>query len=277
VKVFRYILGDFYREGGKMPLSPVAKGKIKRMIMSELRRKIEEFSEREDMNKPFYFRLFSKEVVYTASLLQSIFTWFGGKWEYFAEIIARENFPRVKRRYRLKGTITSKELIVIDTILKELDEGVRTPDIERTKQEILQAYDKNDSYKEKSHIIDLFIETENGEEYYFELKTVKPNKKEVRAAKRDFLEVLAMRHKEKDLVKVHVFLAIPFNPYFSEEYSRWTVIKFFKPGDDLLVGKDFWNLLGGENTYEDLLNTFEEVGEELMDIIERTINRLVEE
>lgn len=258
-----------------MPLSQGEREKIKRIIMDELREKIREFSENEDMNKPFYFKLFSKRIVFTASLLQSIFTWFGGKWEDFAEIIAREKFPRVERKYRLEGKITSKELITIDNILKELDKGVRRPDIQRSKGEILNAYDKKDLHKEVSHIVNLFVETEDKEEYYFELKTVKPNKKEVRAAKRDFLEVLAMRHKEKDLNKVHVFLAIPFNPYFSGEYSRWTVIRFFKPNSDLLIGKDFWDFLGGENTYEDLLKTFEEVGEELMGVIEKTIDRLV--
>jgi len=260
-----------------MPLSQTVKEEIRKIVMEELREKIKKFGEREDMNKPFYFKLFSKRVVFTASLLQSIFTWFGGKWEDFAEIIARENFPRVERRYRLRGKITLKELITIDNILKELDKGVRLPDIERTKKEILKAYDKNDVHKDISHIVNLFVETEDGMEYYFELKTVKPNKKEVRAAKRNFLEVLAMRHKEKDLNKVHVFLAIPFNPYFSGEYSRWTVIRFFKPNSDLLVGKNFWNFLGGENTYKDLLEIFEEIGKDLRDIIENTINQLVRE
>ncbi len=258
-----------------MPLSPTVQEEIKKIVLSKLRRKIRNFSEREDMNKPFYFKLFSKRVVFTASLLQSIFTWFGGKWEDFAEIIARENFPRVERMYRLRGKITSKELIVIDNILKELDKGIRQPNIERTKEEILKAYDKNDVHKDTSHIVNLFVETEDGMEYYFELKTVKPNKKEVRAAKRNFLEVLAMRHKEKDLNKVHVFLALPFNPYFSEEYSRWTVIRFFRSNSDLLIGRDFWNFLGGENTYKDLLKVFEEIGNDLKDIIENTIDQLV--
>ena len=257
-----------------MPLNRLEREEIKRIISQRLNQKISEFKDREDMNKPFYFKLFSKKLVFTASLLQSIFTWFGGKWEDFAEIIARNRFPVVRRSHKLEGKITPKELIRIDNILKELDKGIRTPDIDEEKQEILRAYDKNDIHKDVSHIVNLMIEDDKENEYFFELKTVKPNKKEVRAAKRDFLEILAMRHKEKDISKVHVFLVIPFNPYFSKEYTRWTVIRFFKQGKDLLVGEDFWNFIGGENTYEDLLEVFGEVGRGLSMLVEKVVEEL---
>jgi len=94
------------------------------------------------------------------------------------------------------------------------------------------------------------------------LKSVKPNKNEVKAAKRDLLKIIAMKG------DVNVFMGLPYNPYFSQEYDRWTVKKFFKENEDFLVGSDFWNLLGGEGTYEELLSVFEEVGEKIEDELE---------
>ncbi|MCK4478322.1 TdeIII family type II restriction endonuclease [Candidatus Bathyarchaeota archaeon] len=85
---------------------------------SKIKEKIDEFAEQEDMDKPFYFNLFSKEIVFTASLLQSIYTWLGGKWEEIAEIIATENFPKVERRFKLHGEITPKEQPTIELVVK---------------------------------------------------------------------------------------------------------------------------------------------------------------
>lgn len=256
-----------------MPLNAEQKTHIKDILSSKLREKIAAFAEQEDMNKPFYTNLFSKEIVFTASLLQSIYTWLGGKWEEIAEIVAAGNFPRVERRYRLEGDITSREQTKIDNILKDLELGVREISIGRAKRELFDSFKENDPRRKTSETVDLFLEVDN-KEFYMELKSVKPNKNEMRAAKQDLLNVLAMRQKAKDTENVYVYLALPFNPYFTGQYRRWTVTKFFKTGEDLLVGKEFWNSVGGEGAYEELLGIFKEVGEEAMDLIRRTIERL---
>jgi len=256
-----------------LPLSAEQKTHIKDILSSKLREKIAAFAEQEDMNKPFYFNLFSKEIVFTASLLQSIYTWLGGKWEEIAEIVAAGTFPRVERRYRLEGDITSREQAKIDNILKDLELGVREISIGRAKRELFDSFSEDDPRRRTSETVDLFLEVDN-KEFYMELKSVKPNKNEMRAAKQDLLNVLAMRQKGKDIEKVYVYLALPFNPYFTGQYRRWTVTKFFKTSEDLLVGKEFWDFVGGKDAYEELLEIFKEVGEESMDLIKRTIERL---
>jgi len=57
-----------------LPLGEEQKKHIKNILQSKLREKIVAFAEKEDMNKPFYSNLLSKEIVFTASLLQSIYT-----------------------------------------------------------------------------------------------------------------------------------------------------------------------------------------------------------
>lgn len=246
---------------------------IKGILEQKLREKIGTFVEQEDMNKPFYFSLFSEEIVFSASLLQSIYTWLGGKWEEISHIIAHGSFQQVEKRYQLHGEITSKEQAKIDDILKDLETGVTTPNIKRTKQELLRSYNPRDSTRKAFQTVDLAL-MDNTNEIYLELKSVKPNKNEMRAAKQDLLNILAMRQKVKDTNQVSTYLALPFNPYFSGEYRRWTVTKFFRNRDDLLVGKDYWDFIGGEGTYEDILNVFSEVGAEATSLMHQTISKL---
>jgi len=254
-----------------LPLTGKQKEYIKNILRSKLHEKISGFAEQEDMDKPFYFALFSKEIVFAASLLQSIYTWLGGKWEEIASIVASDNFPRVERRYQLEGEITSNEQAKIDNLLKDLEHGTRDINIETIKKELSSSFNEDDPRRKTSEIVDLFLEAGDNE-FYFELKSVKPNKNEMRAAKQDLLNILAMRQKVKDNRNLHVFLAMPFNPYFAGRYRRWTVTKFFRESEDLLVGKDFWDFIGGKGAYEELMEVFEEVGKEAMILIGNTIN-----
>lgn len=241
-----------------MGLNSAQENKIRKIVERKLTEKANEFQKREDMNKPFYAALFSKELIYKASLLQSVYTWFGSKWEEFAKIIAEGNYDNVVRRAVIEGEITDSESSVIDNILDDLDQGKSNPDISEEKEMILNVEERRDS-RNASQQVDLVLE--DGEKHYFEIKSVKPNKNEVKAAKRDLLKLIAMKG------DVRVYLAMPYNPYFSGNHRRWTVTKFFEEGEDLLVGKEFWNFLGGDNTYSDLLELFEEVGNDIESIL----------
>lgn len=248
-----------------MALNEIQKSEIKQLILRTMDDKINTYTERNDMNKPFYFALFSKKSVYIASILQSTYTSFGSQWENIAEIIGKDN-PNIKRfekHYTLHGTITAKEQETIADILFELDRGGKKADYRANKETINSAYKKSDSEKPINQIIDFFIEFSDGHEMYFENKSVKPNKNEMKAAKSDLLEILAMRQKEKNIDNIDVAVSMPYNPYFDTSFNRWTTVKFFEIGDDLLIGNEFWDYLGGENTYQDLLDIFSNVGKQI--------------
>ena len=248
-----------------MTLSGTQKNEIKQLILKTMKNKIDTYAERDDMNKPFYFSMFSKKSVYIASILQSTYTSFGSQWENIAEIIGRgnSNIKRFEKHYTLNGTITAKEIDTIADILFELDRGEAKADYKVNKETINSAYNKSDSERHRNQIIDFFIEFNDGHEIYFENKSVKPNKNEMKAAKSDLLEVLAMRQKEKNIDYIDVAVSMPYNPYFDTSFKRWTTMKFFEIGEDLLIGKTFWDYLGGENTYEDLLAIFSDVGKQI--------------
>jgi type II restriction enzyme len=58
-------------------------------------------------------------------------------------------------------------------------------------------------------------------------------------------------------------IAIPYNPYDPEPYNRWTIRGMLDLEKELKVANEFWDFIGGEGTYEDLLKCFERVGIEL--------------
>jgi hypothetical protein len=55
-------------------------------------------------------------------------------------------------------------------------------------------------------------------------------------------------------------IAIPYNPYEPRPYERWTLKGMLDVDHELKVGKDFWDFLGGEGAYEDLLECFQAAG-----------------
>ncbi len=261
-----------------MGLSEKQKNEIKNLILHAMNVKLETYVERDDMNKPFYSALFSKKSVYIASILQSTYTSFGSQWENIAEIIGRGN-PKIKtfeKHFKLNGTIISKEQETISDILFELDRGGKKPNYEKTKKRLYAAYEKGDKEKHINQIVDFFIELENGHEIYFENKSVKPNKNEMKAAKSDLLEILAMRQKVKNIDLIDVAVSMPYNPYFDKSFDRWTTIKFFEPGKDILIGDEFWNKIGGKNTYTDLLDIFSDVGGQISENLDEFIGTLEE-
>lgn len=261
-----------------MGVNDKQKNEIRDLILHTMDEKLQTYVERDDMNKPFYSALFSQKSVYIASILQSTYTSFGSQWENIAEIIGKGN-PNVKRfekHYRLNGTITSKEQETISDILFELDRGKKIPNYEETKKRLYASYQKDDDEKHINQIIDFFIELQNGHEIYFENKSVKPNKNEMKAAKSDLLEIIAMRQKVINQDMVDVAVSMPYNPYFEKSFERWTTIKFFEPGKDILIGEEFWDYLGGENTYIELLDIFSDVGDNISENLDDFITTLEE-
>ena len=167
----------------------------------------------------------------------------------------------------MKGKITREAQRTSENILSDLDSVKREPNHKSELEEIHSASQKNGQTEERTQTVDLYLKTKDGEEIYFEIKGPKPNKNEMRAAKRDLLEIYAMRSTEGK--KVKIYLGMYYNPYHPAEYQRWTCLKFFDKGKDFLIGKDFWDFLGGNGAYEELIDIYEKVGEEIRPVLDQ--------
>ena len=97
--------------------------------------------------------------------------------------------------------------------------------------------------------VDLFVETKEGAQYLFDLKTAKPNIGDFQKHKRTLLEWAGVILSKDATANVHTLIAIPYNPYEPEPYQRWTMKGMLDLPNELKVANEFWDFLGGEGTY----------------------------
>jgi type II restriction enzyme len=127
---------------------------------------------------------------------------------------------------------------------------------------------------QKAVIDEIVRELRNSNELYlFDIKTAKPNIGELKGHKRKLLEWVAIRGVQDKTVTVKTLIAIPYNPYEPEPYQRWTLQGLFDIDNEIMVGNEFWDFIGGENTYEPLLAVFETTGLELCPEIDARFER----
>ena len=104
------------------------------------------------------------------------------------------------------------------------------------------------------------------------MRTVKPTRVDVYLESE---ELIAMRASEGKRVKI--YLGMYYNPYYPKPYERWTCLKFFDKGNDFLIGKDFWDFLGGEGAYEELIKIYERIGEEIRPVLDKKFKTIEKE
>lgn len=250
-----------------MTLSKQQKNEIKKYLITKIRAKLQSYS-RETTAMPFHIRLFGEDRMATYSFIQSCNTMLGQSiFEQIGEIIARPHFVIAKSQYKdFKGNISDKAILTIEHIMKDLRTTKREAN---KKQEIKEILSQPKNGKSISSRVDLYLKDKNGREYFLELKTAKPNISEFTAVKKKLLEWVAMAGKD-----VSTIVCIPYNPYHPEPYERWTLKGLFDLKEEILVGQEFWDFLGGKGTFEDILDLFEEVGKEIYGEIEVKIKEI---
>ncbi len=247
-----------------MGLSTQQSNEIEQLLKHQIRRKLAEYSP-ETNNMPFHTRLLGKDRMALFSFIQSINTTFGTSvFEQVATIIAKPHFKQAINQYKnFNDTISPDAQMTIQHIMDDLRAARKKPDKTEEVNQIMAVAQNGNLKKLKRPRIDFFIEANDGTEYYFDLKTAKPNRDEIIGFKRKILEWVAIRGAIQPKSKIYTGLAIPYNPYEPKPYDRWTFQGMFDLANEIKVGEEFWDFLGKENTYEQLLNVFEKVGIEL--------------
>lgn len=126
-------------------------------------------------------------------------------------------------------------------------------------------------HQKAGNIADFYM-LRDGIEYFFEIKTVKPNIDVFEKSKLKLLEWIARKRQH-----VKVYLAFPYNPYHPQPYSRFTETGMMNHPNDFLIGEEYWDLIGGENTFPSLLETFDEVGKEYKDRLKAKFKEIAEQ
>ncbi|MCP4231107.1 MAG: TdeIII family type II restriction endonuclease, partial [bacterium] len=107
-------------------------------------------------------------------------------------------------------------------------------------------------------------------EDYIDITSVKPNIKEFAVLKRKLLRWTALRLSQDRTADVITRLALPYNPYYPNTYDRWTLKGLYDLDfGEILIAEDFWNYTADCDVYEDLLDIFQQVGDEIRPELDR--------
>ncbi|MBK8445057.1 MAG: TdeIII family type II restriction endonuclease [Sphingobacteriales bacterium] len=245
-----------------MPLSKTQKLQIQEVIKTCLRSKFKNYKP-ESNYMPFHHALLGKDRMALFSFIQSLNTTFGSSiFEPVAIALSATHFKTAKAQFVVGSEISDFAQREIQEIINELSMGTSPNKINEVER-IRKVCQKGIMQKLKTVKVDLYLETQSNEIHLFDLKTAKPNISNFKDFKRTLLEWVAIILAQNPTAKIHSYVAIPYNPYYPEPYQRWTLKGMLDLSQELKVAEEFWNYLGGEGAFEDLLDCFELAGLEM--------------
>ncbi len=247
-----------------MSLTTNQAAQVATLLARKIRKKLAEYNP-ETNNMPFHTRLLGKDRMALFSFVQSINTTLGTSvFEEVAVILARPHFKHAEAQYKkLNAKVSTSAQTEVQAIIDELTTSAAKPDKQAEIERVRKVANTGTIKRVKQPRVDVFLIAKNDVEYYFDLKTAKPNMDEFKAHKRKMLEWAACRLQANPKAQLKTGLAIPYNPYEPEPYQRWTLAGLYDMPEELLVAGEFWDFLGGKNSYQELLAVFERVGVEL--------------
>ncbi len=236
---------------------------VEEVIRSAIRNKLENYNP-EPSDKPFQVRLLGKDRMALYTFIQSLNTTFGTSiYEPVAREIARQRFDSVELQAVPPKTMTVGMRRKVDEIIRRLEAADANPSrIEHNKDLRSALGAEPEAVKVRLSKIDVLLQRDNAL-YLVDIKTAKPNLSGFQKYKRTLLEWMGAYLEVNPSLEVFPLVAIPYNPYAPKPYNRWTLRGMLDLKHELLVAEEFWEFLGGDGSFEEVLTCFERVGIQL--------------
>lgn len=219
--------------------------------------------EKHHANKPLYAALVPDEIFKGSHFERRFVTPFGSVWEKLAVQVANAYHGHCEQGASVVGTVGDESLRRIQEVLNRLEHGVDGQRRERPKWNKELAYIKAGGGKPipVSVTCDILIRSNlTNNTYAFELKAPLPNSDQTKVSKEKMFKLLAMNEHLVD----NAYYALVYNPYGKKRESyAWSFPKrWFDMANDssVLIGEEFWNLIGGEGTYRKFISEINKLG-----------------
>lgn len=246
-----------------MSLSSAQMQRVENVLKTSLRNKFQNYHP-EPASMPFHTRLLGKDRMALFSFIHSLNTNFGTSiFEPVAKELASRNFQSALSQQVAGTQISSEAHNVIQNIMDSLTTAKADPNKPQEIKAIRAASQKGEMKRVKLTKVDIKLVAQNGTIYLFDLKTAKPNAGGFKEFKRTLLEWTAATLAINPGADVQTLIAIPYNPYEPQQYNRWTMRGMLDLQHELKVAEEFWDFLGGQDAFQQLLDIFEKVGIEL--------------
>lgn len=127
-------------------------------------------------------------------------------------------------------------------------------------QRLVGLVEQDNSIKESRDVTsDLYVCDKNGAETYFEIKSPQPNKGQCISMTRNHLLIHCIKRKAFPDVRTYVGMA--YHPYGEgQPYTAHFATTYLDVKHHILLGRAFWDYLGGSGAYEDVLGIYRKVG-----------------
>lgn len=227
--------------------------------------------EKHHASKPLYAALVPDEIFKGSHFERRFVTPFGGVWEKLAQVAAEEFHGHCAMGETITGEVGAERLRRIQEVLNRLEHSTKgktkqKPDWDAELKYILAGGGRSIP---TSVVCDIFIDSKKtGKKLAFELKGPLPNSDQTKVSKEKMLKLLAMNPTKVDAA----FYALPYNPYGKKEDYNWSFpMRWFDMHGDksVLIGNEFWDLIGGKGTYRNFVLEVNSLGKEYRERIYR--------
>jgi hypothetical protein len=263
-----------------MPLSVDARNRIYDLFLDCSVRTLERVEQKIGNNtnetQPFHEALIPREIIIPAKFERSWSTSFGQKTvERMARIVVEDFGGEAEGQHTETMTIDVGVLQGIE----RYREQARSQQLRLGWADTIRYIDENSIITGRQEVIrvtsDLYFRRMDRESF-FSLKTVKPNIDQTMEAKLDLLRL----HYGRSNISDRLGFGLWYNPYGDGQRYEWNqpFSVFNMDTDDVVyIGSRFWNTLGDEYTYNELLEIAASVGSMSLAMIQEMISEWMDE
>jgi Type II restriction endonuclease, TdeIII len=209
------------------------------------------------LSKPLYSALVPDEIFKGSHFERRFVTPFGGVWEQLAKVVAIEAHGNCLMGHTIVGELEIGKLRRIQETVNRLWNSTKGMTKIKPDWNTELKYIKNGrgiSYP--VHVTcDIFVHNkQTNKKYAFFIDESSTNHFKTRSIKENMLKLLVMNSNQID----EVYYVIPYNyEQKSEDSDNWFDVKEDKL---VLIGNNFWTLIGGEGIYETIITEAKNLG-----------------
>ncbi|XSG73835.1 TdeIII family type II restriction endonuclease [Herpetosiphon llansteffanensis] len=261
-----------------MAINPITRNKIKDYLNSFIQQQLSVYAQRslrefQDVDsylaslskdgdlKPFHASLIPASIMRLNRFERSLSTGLGSTFEECTRLIALDHHAVALRNYDIQAALDQAQWAAIDQLISIIDRGLKhqTPSLNQMLEQI-QSIPLTGILE--THIVraDLYIQRHDGSELFFEIKSPKPNKGQCLEVMQRLLRIYTI--KQQSAVPVKAFYAMAYNPWgiSRASYRSSNTKKYTDFSNAVVIGQEFWSLIGEPSTYTELLEIYHEVG-----------------
>ncbi len=214
--------------------------------------------------KPFHAAVLPPPLWGISEFERRFSTRLGSTFERCALFIAKQHHRDARCNHKISAQVSKEAVDAVDAQVRNFErmatKGQRLAFADIVNS-VLEA-NSSGSTQFLEVTADIYILTHDGNELFFEIKSPQPNKGQCLEVTQRLLRIHLIKGKPRP--EVQSYFALPYNPYgHAREDYQWNYAKNYTPFEEaVLIGAEFWDMIGGEGTYKALLAMYKEVGQE---------------